>query len=140
MIKKIFYLLIALFLFSCEEEGEFTKQEAQEQVIIDPNVELIELYNGTFAPTSGINVTGQAKVFQQGTTRYVSLENFTISDGPDLKVYLSTSANPDMFVNLGNLTSATNYSIPSEVDLVLYKYVLIHCQQYNHLYAIANLN
>ncbi|MFC4740109.1 DM13 domain-containing protein [Flavobacterium ponti] len=140
MIKKIFYLLIALFLFSCEEEGEFTKQETQEQVIIDPNIELIELYAGTFAPTSGINVTGQAKVFQQGTTRYVSLENFTISDGPDLKVYLSTTANPDMFVNLGNLTSATNYSIPSEVDLELYKYVLIHCQQYNHLFAIANLN
>lgn len=140
MIKKGIFVLTALLLFSCEKEGEFTKQEAQEQVVIDPNVELIELYAGTFAPTSGINVTGQAKVFQQGTTRYVSLENFTISDGPDLKVYLSKTANPDMFVNLGNLTSATNYSIPSEVDLVLYKYVLIHCQQYNHLYAIANLN
>jgi hypothetical protein len=140
MIKKGIFVLTALLLFSCEKEGEFTKQEAQEQLIIDPNVELIELYAGTFAPTSGINVTGQAKVFKQGTTRYVSLENFTISDGPDLKVYLSETANPDMFVNLGNLTSATNYSIPSEVDLVLYKYVLIHCQQYNHLYAIANLN
>ena len=140
MFKKGIYLLVAILLFSCEKEGEFTKIEAQEQVVIDPNEELVELYAGTFTPTSGINVTGQAKLFQQGTTRYVSLENFTISDGPDLKVYLSTSASPDTFVNLGNLTSATTYAIPAQVDLTLYNYVLIHCQQYNHLYAIASLN
>ena len=140
MVKKGIYLITLFFLFSCEKEGEFTQPQAQIQNIIETNQERVELYSGTFTPTSGVSVTGQAKIFQQGTLRYVSLENFSVSSAPDLKVYLSTSAAPDTFVNLGNLTSATTYSIPASVDLSVYTYVLIHCQQYNHLYAIANLN
>jgi hypothetical protein len=141
MVKKGIYLLVALMFFSCEKEGEFTRQEAQQQnIIINSNEDLVELYAGTFVPTAGISVTGKAKIYQQGTTRFVSLENFTISNAPDLKVYLSTTAAPDTFVNLGNLTAATTYTIPTQVDLTVFTYVLIHCQQYNHLYAIANLN
>lgn len=141
MIKKVFYLVTAFMFFSCEKEGEFTSQDAQSQnIVIDPNEDLVELYSGTFIPTSGITVSGEAKIYQQGISRFVSLENFSIDSAPVLKVYLSTTANPDTFVNLGNLTSATIYNIPNQVDLTVYKYVLIHCQQFNHLYAWANLN
>ncbi len=140
MVKKGIYLFITLMFFSCEIEGKFTRYQAQEQFVIDPDDELVQLYAGTFVPTAGISVTGEAKIYQQGTTRFVSLENFSISNAPDLKVYLSTTAAPDTFVNLGNLTAATTYTIPTQVDLTVYTYVLIHCQQYNHLYAIANLN
>jgi len=54
-------------------------------------------------------------------------------------VYLSKSNTPTDFVNLGNLNPATVYSIPQSVDLKEYKFVLIHCQQYNHLFAVAEL-
>lgn len=141
MLKKLSFLVVLLLLFSCEKEGEFTTPPPQnESVIIDPAVELIALSNGTFTPTSGISVTGEAVIYQNGAQRYVSLENFSISSGPDLKVYLSATASPNMFVNLGNLTAATKYTIPQQVDLTAYKYVLIHCQEFNHLYAIAQLN
>lgn len=141
MVKKGIYLVTLFLLFSCEEEGIFTTNETKEQaVIFDPNAENTELYRGVFNPTSGISVNGEAAIYQQETARYVSLENFSISSGPDLKVYLSTSASTNDFVNLGNLTSATKYAIPQEVDLEVYTFVLIHCQQYNHLFAIADLN
>jgi hypothetical protein len=39
-------------------------------------------------PTSGINVTGSAKIWN-GNQNEVRLENFSVSSGPDLKVYLS---------------------------------------------------
>ena len=141
MVKKGIYLIVLLLLFSCEEEGIFTSNDAKNQLVnYDPNGDFVELYRGTFNPTPGVSVNGEAVIYQQESTRYVSLENFSISSAPDLKVYLSTSASPNDFVNLGNLTSATKYAIPQEVDLEVYNFVLIHCQQFNHLYAIAALN
>lgn len=141
MVKKGIYLIVLFLLFSCEEEGIFTSNDAKNQLVnYDPNGDFVELYRGTFNPTPGVSVNGEAVIYQQELIRYVSLENFSISSAPDLKVYLSTSASPNDFVNLGNLTSATKYAIPQEVNLEVYNFVLIHCQQYNHLYAIADLN
>jgi hypothetical protein len=134
--KKILLLIPLLFLLgSCEVEGDLTHTKAN--VPIEPTSVL--KYSGDFMPTSGINVTGQAKIYLEGTQYKVKLENFTISDGPDLKVYLSKADHPSEFVNLGNLTSATVYEIPQQVNVAAYSHVLIHCQQYNHLFAIAAL-
>lgn len=141
MIKKFLGILVIAFLFSCEKEGIYTSDAAQEQLnTVNPNEQITTLKSGVFSPTSGITVMGEAVINQQGNVRFVSLENFSISEGPDLKVYLSTSDAPTTFVNLGNLSASQNYVIPQEVDLQVYNYVLIHCQQYNHLFAIASLN
>lgn len=138
MVKKMCILFLSLFFVSCEKEGEFTKTPPQ--LVIDTNDGFVTLYTGVFYPTSGIAVSGSASIYEKDSQKYVTLNDFSISSGPDLKVYLSTTASPDTFVNLGNLTSATVYAIPQQVDVSLYKYVLIHCQQYNHLFAIAELN
>ena len=47
----------------------------------------------------------------------------------------------DEFINLGNFKGNGNsvYPVPSGVSVQQYPYVLIHCQQYNHLFAIAPL-
>lgn len=125
VMKKILLLLFTvLCLISCEKDDASLGNETQ-------------LSEGVFEPTTGINVTGSAKIYSKNGERKVVLENFTISEGPDLKVYLSTSAAPDTFINLGDLNPATEYSIPDGVNLGTYSYVLIHCQQYNHLFAIA---
>jgi hypothetical protein len=105
--------------------------------VITPTADL--KYHGTFEPTSGIIVTGSAKIYLENGQYKVVLDNFSISDGPDLKVYLSKAATPNDFVNLGNLTSQTVYPIPTSVNLANYSHLLIHCQQYNHLFAIATL-
>lgn len=129
-------LVPLLFLiFSCQEEGQLTR--SVDDTVISPNA--ILKAHGTFEPTNGISVSGEAKIYQEGKQYKVKLDNFTISDGPDLKVYLSKSSTPSEFVNLGNLTSQTVYPIPAYVNMADYSHVLIHCQQYNHLYAIATL-
>ena len=133
--KKILLLLSLSLLISCEVEGELTHDK------IDPPIENTSVlkYTGDFMPTSGINVTGQAKIYLEGSQYKVKLENFSVSEGPDLKVYLSKAATPTEFVNLGNLTDATVYAVPTSVNVMTYTHVLIHCQQYNHLFAIAPL-
>lgn len=135
-IKFLFFPLL-LMLLSCEVEGVLT-QDKIPVVINQPNSTL--KYQGVFAPTSGINGSGTVKIYLENNQYKLSLENYTISSGPDLKVYLSKSESPNDFVNLGNLKATTVYSIPQNIDLKEYKFVLIHCQQYNHLFAVAELN
>ncbi len=134
--RKILCLLLVLtLLVSCQEEGLLTRN--QEIIVLNPLAEL--KYTGAFIPTAGISVAGEAKIYLENGKYKVNLENFTISDGPDLKVYLSKAATPTEFVNLGNLSSQTVYAIPNGVNISDYTHVLIHCQQYNHLFAIAAL-
>ena len=133
--KKIFLITVIILFSSCQEEGVLTKDK--ETIAVTPIAEL--KYYGAFVPTSGITVNGLAKIYLEDNLYKVHLENFTVSDGPDLKVYLSKADTPSEFVNLGNLTSQTVYSIPTTVNIADYTHVLIHCQQYNHLFAIAQL-
>lgn len=138
MKKIIFNCVVLVFcLSSCSKVGDFTKP-------IDGNTSIINsvlLKSGVFAPTSGITVNGSAEVRMKPNEHYVELVNFNISSGPDLKVYLSKSNVPDGFVNLGALVSNKNiYSIPNGLVLSEYTHVLIHCQQYNHLFSVAQLN
>ena len=136
--KKKFYLLpFFLLLLSCEVTGDLT-QDAVANVPLAENTP--SLAAGTFIPTSGIKVTGAAKIYLNSTQNEVRLESFSVSSGPDLKVYLSKTAAPTDFVTLGNLTASTVYVIPNQVKIADYKYVLIHCQQYNHLFAVAQLS
>ena len=135
--KKIVIIVTFFAFISCEKEGVLTATKSQSGVI-SSTATITSI--GTFNPTSGIAVTGNAKVFSDSGVSKLQLENFSISSGPDLKVYLSTTNSPSTFVNLGNLNPSTIYTIPSTVNLSQYKYVLIHCQQYNHLFAIAQLN
>jgi hypothetical protein len=96
---------------------------------------------GLFSPTSGVTVSGQSELRIKNGESYIKLVDFSVSSGPDLKVYLSKSNTPSEFVNIGALVSSNNiYKIPSNVLIDEYPYVLIHCQQYNHLFAIAQLN
>ncbi|NNT73216.1 DM13 domain-containing protein [Flavobacterium sp. IMCC34852] len=134
--KTILSLFTLLLLFtSCEVEGELTRDIVEEEV----SNEAVLRSTGTFNPTGGISGSGTVKIYQLGNAYTLKLENYSISAGPDLKVYLSKADSPSDFVNLGNVNPDVTYSIPQQVNLADYPYVLIHCQQYNHLFAIAAL-
>lgn len=135
--KKIIYFFGLLsFLTSCEGTGE--EAENQLGTTINTNVAVLK-YSGTLAPTSGISGSGTVKIYQQNNRYILKLENYTIENGPDLKVYLSKANEPSDFINLGAVTSGTTFTIPAQVTLADYPFALIHCQQYNHLYAVAAL-
>ncbi|WP_395046184.1 DM13 domain-containing protein [Flavobacterium sp.] len=137
--KNVFVLLLGFFLLiSCEKEGELTRKSLENSTI---GSTAILKYSGEFSPTSGINVSGFAKVYLENNEYKVKLEDIIISDGPDLKVYLSKENTPINFVNLGNFKGNGNtfYTIPTSVNVSEYQYVLIHCQEFNHLFAIAPL-
>ncbi|HNF43870.1 MAG TPA: DM13 domain-containing protein, partial [Ferruginibacter sp.] len=64
------------------------------------------------------------------------------SNGPDLRVYLSREMLPVDFIDLGALKATGGnqvYEIPGTPDLSQYKYALVHCRRYNHLFGWALL-
>lgn len=99
-------------------------------------------FEGNFIPGPYGTVNGKARIYLKENKYSVALENFTSSSGPDLKVYLSKERLPLNFIKLSNLRSTNGnqlYNITGSPDFTQYKYVLIHCEQYNHLFGSAEL-
>ncbi len=73
------------------------------------------------------------------------VESFSVRNGPDLYVYLSTDPtgeNVDEALNLGQLKAtdgAFNYDIPSEVDISTIKSAVVWCRQFSVLFTHAEL-
>lgn len=136
--KKYWLFLLVFLTLACEKEGELS-QNSNDLAI---NQDAVLKYTGNFIPTTGINANGIVNVYLDNGSYKVQIANAIISSGPDLKVYLSKSDTPNEFVNLGNFTGngTSTYLVPLKTVMEDYSYILIHCQQYNHLYAIAKLN
>jgi hypothetical protein len=129
--------IIAIFAISCTKQNTVSVPLSE-----TPDTSAVLKYKGIFSPTSGIAIQGSAKIYLANGQYKLALDSFQVSNGPDLKVYLSKEYPPNNFINLGALQSTTGqqlYVIPGKPDFTVYKYALIHCQQYNHLFGIAEL-
>lgn len=131
-------LLITLVLIGCKKEStpEMMLNEQPDAPLI------VTLRNGAFMPGPYGNVSGESKIYQTGMMYQLALTNFLTSNGPDLKVYLSKELQPVNFINLGSLKAISGnqlYDIPAGVNTAEYKYALIYCQQYSHLFGSAEL-
>lgn len=81
--------------------------------------------------------------------RILRFENFTVENGPDLFVYLSSApaesgedAFPGTFVDLGRLKGnigSQNYEIASTVELARFTSVVIYCKRFSTPFAVAPL-
>jgi len=96
-----------------------------------------KFYNGPYG-----SVSGEAKVILTGTMYELKLMNFSSSNGPDLRVYLSKEMSPGNYIDLGPLKATGGnqlYPINGPVNFAEYRYALIHCRQFNHLFGWALL-
>jgi len=76
--------------------------------------------------------------------RFLRLEQFETSNGPDLNVYLVRSATGDIkdHVDLGDLKGNIgnqNYPVPAGVDLAAYDRVVIWCVRFSANFGQADL-
>ena len=93
--------------------------------------------NGPFGTTSG-----KGLIVKTGDTYRLRLEQFMVNSGPDLKVYISREKQPLNFIRLGNLKALTGdqeYEIPGTPDFSDYRFLLIHCEKFNHLFGSGEL-
>ena len=99
-------------------------------------------YKGFFQKGPYGTVAGSAELYQVNGRWQLKLDSFSTTRGPDLKVYLSKEIQPLNFIKVADLKSTNGdqvYDISGNPDFALYRYALIHCEQYNHLFGSAEL-
>lgn len=137
--------LVLLLVSACSDSGTTGALDD----VSNPNmpIDIPMSVMGEFAPApgSGKEAGGSATLRMIGDDR-LSLDfsdAFFVSDGPGLYVILSDAPFPtDEAVNLGNFKSpmgAQMYDVPDGVDILTYKFVIIHCIPYNVTFATAEL-
>ncbi len=147
------------------EEVEKEMEEAEEVIVEadDPMPDVIEATNEPAGPIAVL--TGEvvgADDFHQGTgtatiyrlddgSHVLRLEDFEVTNGPDLHVLLVPSADPttredvmaEGYVDLGELKGNVgnqNYDIPLEVDVDSIGSVVIYCVPFHVLFSTASLS
>lgn len=88
--------------------------------------------------------SGTARIVRDAEGQlFLRFENFSVTNGPDLRVYLSTTdgygGSP---LELGKLKATDgnqNYAIPAGVDVSAFRSALIWCEPFRVLFAIAAL-
>jgi len=140
MMKKIILILAAgFFLQSCVRENTSTEDLME---MAPENAKLIssgEFMKGPY----GNNIGGKAEIYEKDGVYTLAFDkDFSVSNGPDLYVYVSTEQQPNNFISLGKLKSVNGgqvYTFATKPDLDNYKYAVVHCQQYNHMFSYALL-
>lgn len=106
---------------------------------------------GSFIGVEGHSGSGTAQVLElEDDSRFLRFEDdFEVSNGPDLKVYLSAApqdgpgdAFDDDFVELGDLKGnigSQNYELPASVDVDRYRTAVAWCERFSVGFAAAEL-
>ena len=117
----------------------------------DPTFPLI-LSTGKFQGADSFHKgEGVAAVIDvDGTRRVLRFESFSVTNGPDLRVYLTAHPNPQSqddvtsgaYIELSKLKGNKgnqNYDIPDDIDVDDFNTVLIYCKPFHVVFATAPL-
>lgn len=90
--------------------------------------------------------SGRAAILQQGAARVLRLEDFQVTNGPDLHIllveHIDATSHDDLgaYIDLGALKGNVgnqNYEISADADLSLYGGVMIYCMPFHVVFATA---
>jgi hypothetical protein len=136
--KYLIFFFLLFAIVACK------KDETSTEVLMEMEMTGAKrTHSGLFVNGPYGTVSGSAHIVRttEGKVQLL-IENLSASNGPDLKVYISKEIQPVNFITLGNLKSINGnqvYDITGMPDIMEYKYALIHCQQFNHLFGSAEL-
>jgi hypothetical protein len=136
------FLLASLAFAGCSKQDETPETRLNETIPVDSVAGNTARFSGKFSNGPYGSVSGDVKIYFQDGRDVLALENIAVSNGPDLHVYLSQEIQPVNFIDLGKLKSTNGnqlYTVNGTTDFNVYKYALIHCEQYNHLFGSAEL-
>lgn len=92
---------------------------------------------------------GSATIYSQADGSYLlRFDDFSVTNGPDLRVYLTQAANPDKdqvaagleIQSLKGDKGSQNYLLPEGFDPAKYGSVVIYCKPFGVVFASANLS
>lgn len=137
-----------------KEQAETELMEASKQTSAAsekmPATAIATLAKGSFTDADSFHKgSGTALVARVGSDRVLRLEEFRVTNGPDLYVYLAVHPQPRSraeldqgHVSLGRLKGnigSQNYSIPESVRIESHQSVVIYCRRFHVVFSTATL-
>lgn len=111
------------------------------------------LLSGNFKDADGFHKgVGEANIYElEDGSKVLRLENFNVTNGPDLYVYLTSYQSPSnkdevhsgYYYELSKLKGNVgnqNYEIPDEVSLDDINTVVVYCRAFHVVFSTADLN
>ena len=119
---------------------------------LPPELQVAALAKGQFRDADSVHrASGTATIYQSATgARVLRLSGFSVTNGPDLKVWLVAAADITSSADVtagrwhslgplhGNIGDQT-YPLPEGLDLGQFRSVVIWCEQFSVLFAHASL-
>lgn len=119
------------------EDGD---TEANKNLFDQPSLLRLGVFAGTDAVHRG---SGEAQVYVlPDASRLLRFEEFSVTNGPDLRVLLTADGDARDSIDLGALKGNLgdqNYEIGSDVDLDRYNTAMIYCRAFHVVFATAKL-
>src|SRR3990170_3428946 len=97
---------------------------------------------GEFEGLAGHKAQGIAKIIQANDMTFLRFEEFEVTNGPDLRVYITQNGNVHDGIHLEKLKGSRgdqNYLLEN-IDVEVYNTVVIYCQPFGAYFAQAELN
>ncbi|MDR7419865.1 MAG: DM13 domain-containing protein [Armatimonadota bacterium] len=137
------------------EQAEQEMREASKQAVTAadgmPAAAPTPLAAGAFGDVDAVHTgTGTATIYRIGGGLVLRLDPFRVTNGPDLYVYLSGHPAPRNSQQLhegaalevsrlkGNI-GAQNYTLPADIDLSIYRSVVVYCRRFSVVFSTAEL-
>ena len=134
-LSPIFLAAILLSCISCKKENTAT-------TLNTPAPTGTILVSGSFVSNAHTS-TGSVKVIKEATGKtYLTFENFSTSNGPDLRIWLATNTSGTSYREVGLLTAVSgnfSYELNSTFNYSTNNYVLIWCKDFSVLFGHAVL-
>ena len=117
-----------------EDMGEMVKEKSSNELEV--------IKTGTFEGLASHQAQGIAKVLEVNGESFLRFEEFNVTNGPDLRVYLTPNGDVHDGIHLDKLKGSKgnqNYSLEN-IDTSVYDTVVIYCQPFGAYFGQAELN
>ena len=122
------------------EEASKSQTEISEEMDDSSGVQILK--TGKFVGLAGHFAEGDAKLLDVEGQQFLRFENFEVTNGPDLRVYITQDGDVKKGIHLEKLKGSKgeqNYLLEN-IDTSVYNTVVIYCQPFGVYFGEASLN
>ena len=122
------------------EEASKSQTEISEEMDDSSGVQILK--TGKFVGLAGHFAEGDAKLLDVEGQQFLRFENFEVTNGPDLRVYITQDGDVKKGIHLEKLKGSKgdqNYLLEN-IDSSVYNTVVIYCQPFGVYFGEASLN
>ncbi len=124
-----------------DESAKLPTSVSEEMDMMPDTQGIVILKSGNFDGLAGHYAEGLAKIIEVEGSTFLRFEDFEVTNGPDLRVYITQDGDVKKGVHLEKLKGSKgnqNYEL-NDIDVAQYNSVVIYCQPFGVYFGEAEL-